>query len=525
MTRNYAVQKQKGPNGQYYAQVNGLKLHSPYNPAREAERFAKTKIQTKPSKILVLGPGLGYLLEACRKLFPEAQLLAVFYHIDFFNWYGGKTAESCLYENPAALSGFLRRNIHEIDLEGFLVLEWPGSGRIFSAISKLVNSVVRNVILELHSNFLTTESFGKKMLLNSVKNFLFHSNIVETDKINRPVLIAASGPSLENAVTSIRKYRDKFFLLSLPSSLELLHHHSIVPDAVITTDPGFYSGYHIFSRYRNFSQNLLTVKSFSAAVSPAVFSTPTMFLGWDPLFERDFLIRYYCSDKIIPETGTVAGTALELTLLLKSPAVFFAGLDFSYRDLLSHARPHSFYSLFLSQNKKTNPFHSVLFSRRISFFEKSNSFSAYRTWFSEKLKPCGTVFYRLCPSSVAIPGFKTIDESDFSKLLNSFSGFPAKFRRLKAGTLHERVKAVVGRIETMEEALGSFKKPEGPVSFSLLEEKRLLFHLLFTLDPITLKQYKSSLRKGEKKSGDIYSSLIHNTELFFISLKRWLTTV
>ena len=521
------VRKLKGQKGHYYAQVDEIRLHSPYDPFRESERFIRTKITTTPSKILLLGPGLGYLIDTCKKFFPDAGIISIFYHPDFFLWYNESGTISYLFENAADFSVFLRKNLHELDLEGLEVIEWPGSSRVFPKISQMVNSIIHNTILELHSNFLTTDAFGKKMVLNRIKNFLFHSNIIDIEKIQNPVVIAASGPSLEKAAPKLLPFRDKYTLLALPSSLELLQNYNIEPDAVVMTDPGFYSRFHAFSLYRNFSSKIPCILSLSSGFSPAVVNNPAQFIGWDPVFELQFLSFYYDNNHIIPETGTVAGTAYELCMRLTPPAVLYTGLDFSYYDILSHARPHIFYSMFMCNAWKAIPFESTLFSRKINFDDNSNSFSAYSTWFSKKLKHAPDIFYRIFPSIVSIPGFTPIDEKGLQEF---FQGYPDKYENLKYSQLpvkkiETRTAYVLRQIEVISEAIQQIQNSDNLPTYRELTRNERLFQLLFMLNPIKLKSYKHLSRNSDSSSQQTLSFLLEESKDFFSGIRRWLLSV
>ena len=520
------VRKLKGPKGQYYAVVDDIRLHSPYDPRREADRFIAAAVTSQPSSILVLGPGLGYIIDSCRKNFPGTAILAVFYHADFFRRYSAPSVFSYLYDNPAGLSEFLRRFLHELDLEGLIIIEWPGSGRCFPEISRAVHLAVRNVVQELHGNFITTDSFGKRMMLNSIKNFVFHSNVIGLRKIDRPVFIAASGPTLTRAIPSIRRFRRKAVLFALPSSLEALAYYEIQPDAVVMTDPGFYSRFHTFSFIRNFSKDLPVIKSFSSCFTPAARSHPTMFIGWDLPFEARFVSRYYGPRNSIPENGTVAGTALELCLLLSPPALFFAGLDFSYNDLLSHVRPHPFYNIFLESSNKTNPFTSLLFSRKRSFINSSNSFPAFRNWFSHKLGGKTFSVRRIFPSAVPINGMREAGGPEIEKAFGGYSDTrkPLQWETKESETTARRISLVSGLIDTISKEIADVKKRDTPHSFSgFARENSELFSLLYTFDPIKLKLYKKRSHNEDGNGGETLHILLQQADEFFSAIQGWLS--
>ena len=61
------------------AEKDGKNIHSQYNPRKEAERFIKVSITIKPSMIILLGSGLGYVQQQIADHYPDTPLLAVFY--------------------------------------------------------------------------------------------------------------------------------------------------------------------------------------------------------------------------------------------------------------------------------------------------------------------------------------------------------------------------------------------------------------------------------------------------------------
>ena len=65
-------------DGEKTVKVNGVFLHSPYSPKKEAQRFAD--LQTcpfKPEYIVITEPGLSYSLPALREKFPDVKIGAI----------------------------------------------------------------------------------------------------------------------------------------------------------------------------------------------------------------------------------------------------------------------------------------------------------------------------------------------------------------------------------------------------------------------------------------------------------------
>ena len=201
--------------------IDGRALHSPYDPAQEAQRFVEQSSgDESPSAIVILGEALGYAATSLRARYPAATLVRVYYSDEIFDaaprvpgitWHPG---------SGTGLAEFLRLHVGELDLEGLRILEWPASARLFPDASRAANEAVRQVVQELNGSFVTTIKAGRLWIRNSISNSLaLESALVgEPCSPGRPVIIAASGPTLEEAAPLITRVRSRVDLWALPSS-------------------------------------------------------------------------------------------------------------------------------------------------------------------------------------------------------------------------------------------------------------------------------------------------------------------
>ena len=60
-----------------------------------------------------------------------------------------------------------------------------------------------------------------------------------------PVLVCASGPSLNCCIKIIKQFEDKLFIICLSSALSVLIKNNIIPDLVFSTDGGYWAGEHL----------------------------------------------------------------------------------------------------------------------------------------------------------------------------------------------------------------------------------------------------------------------------------------
>ncbi|MCD6120979.1 MAG: DUF115 domain-containing protein [Spirochaetales bacterium] len=414
--------------------INNIQLHSNYNPKKEAEKFIRAKcpdLKCSPSAVIILGAGLGYLTEVLRKVFSGIKIITIYYSNTVFEnafLYGSKSWHNKL---NVSLSSFLKSNLGELDIEGLLIIEWPPSAHAVPLISKYVNRVMHQTISELTGNFRTTLSIGKRWIKNTFYNFLYIKPDfrINFNSMNLPVLITASGPSLNSVAEVIKKYRDKYILLSLPSSLLFLKSINVEPDITIVTDPGFYSFYH-FKNY--FNSHIRVAMPLSAP--PNLHNLPFHFTYFvQPyFFEKDISDYAKLNLETIPSGGTVAASALELALRLTSGQIIFAGLDFCYSDIKSHVEPNSFDFYYYLNSTKIRPLYSETFLYALETAPKqiinngekyriSETLSAYAGYFNSLPSIAGNIprknIFRLLPSPVELNNINNLALPEFIKLM------------------------------------------------------------------------------------------------------------
>jgi hypothetical protein len=510
-------------SGKKSASCNNINLHSPYNPEREAERFIRRRISSPPITVLLLGPALNYISTSFIKLYPGVRVISIYYHKYFFEADNGLSASSALYTDDSALHSFLQSNIDEFDLEGLSIVEWPPSANIFKQASERVNTVVKSFFEQLYAGFLTTEYFGRRWIKNSIKNYLFHHNIVSDFTIRKPVLITASGPSLEKSLHFIQKHESKLYIAALPSSVQFLNENSIHIDLVIATDAGFYSSYHNNQILNISSGKPLLAKSVTARFDPFLSHLPAYIFGSSDSYEAYFLLSLFNNPRFTPSNGTVAGTAFDLILSKKPPYIIFAGLDFSYLDILSHARPHPFYTDFLSVSNRLTPFNSILFSRHLTFSSTSKAFSTFASWFNLRASSIQIPLYRLNPSDIPIDGMIPIDETAAEKFFSDLSEASTFEDTLTHGAeTKEKKRKIYTLIETWIASIKPIYEKNNIRCFDDLKKNVTIFVLLHFSNPLLLKKIKKLYRLGKTELADrTVAECAKDTVAFLKTLLLW----
>lgn len=408
----------KAKNGSDCAKSNGIFLHSQYNPQVEAERFAQNvRADFHPKNIIVIEGALGYCAGALKKKFPGAKIGTIRFCKDFFSWNGefdfiidatdfATTDFSQNAKNENSISEHIFDALGEEGIFKTLFLEWPPSARAFSRETKFAWQEIKSAIEKSRAILATREHFEKKWLKNKVKFFRRIKNVAHCEKVGFPILICASGPSLESAISLIKKTREKIFLVALSSSISVLLHEGIFPDLCFSTDGGFWAKKHLDSLTR-VHDIPLALATEGECPSSLFEKNATLPLCYDD----DELSKKLFAALEIPfvqarRNGTVSGTALEFFLANGEKDIFFAGLDLASGETFAHAQPNA-----LEAEAAQKDFRLRTKATRIARASlPSPSLEIYAAWFSHFSWQGGRKIFRICGEKPFKNSFRNIKD-------------------------------------------------------------------------------------------------------------------
>ncbi len=405
-------------------------LHSKYDPWREAEKFLRhSPVSADSSIYLLLEPGRGYLTQLLHELNPTAKFIEVHCSSAVKPLQSRELSNTERWnpQSEKSLSAFLAEHIDDLDIGRVSILEWPPAERVFGSAFHEIKTAVRGFLQERRGTIHTTGKFGRLWLHNALKRTAHMPPLLKNIRVQSPIVVAASGPSLNRAIPLLQQHHQKLFILALPSSISALQHAGIVPDMIVHSDPGFYAGYHLHSA--GSAHSIAAAPLFSAGyrhsvVRLALLSTAT------PI--EEFFVHELALNPIrIDSHGTVAGIAFQLALQLgrpentvdplEGPPIIFTGLDFCYDDILGHSRPHSFDKLLLAGLSRLQPIQHIYYARspRSQGENQGQTFALerYAGWFQQLGREYRRKVYRLFPSAVEIPGFTDIDAEKFMQII------------------------------------------------------------------------------------------------------------
>jgi hypothetical protein len=433
--------------GPPFCRLGAAHLHSPYDPVLEAERFLAASLGSRrPSHFVLLGPCLDYLSPLIKSRFPDSTIISLDFDEAFRGRGSGRADHSWYPESRLGIAAFLEALLDEDCAAGLAVLEWGPATQAFPAAAQAAREALRSALDRLSSSTASLRGWGRRWIANACRNFLFIEKPTSIEVGGAPIVVAAAGPSLAEALEELRPWRSQFLLFCVSSALAACANRGMRPDLVIATDAGGWSRFHLYP----------LVGEGTALASPLV-ALPTIGLSsgrpWVVLRQDNFpepaLAGLLGGGLPLPSHGTVSGTALRLAALVGGGPILVAGLDLACFDILSHARPHGFDPLHEDGMARLDPLETLLFGRELAAhpdplettpWRSSRSLALYteaisRLGAGRALQPSPTEdrpdrgFFRLRPSPVDLEGFVPLTAGElpdfFAGRGAATIGFPA----------------------------------------------------------------------------------------------------
>ena len=414
---------EKAAGGELTARAGALRIHSAYDPKRESRRFLAGRLNDfrRGATVVIVGAGLGYLDQELKFQRPDLTILACHLLPEL----SSSISESpgILRWNPAQgdVGRFILSHVGELDLPGLRVLEWEPSIRAAPEAAAAVTSALAAIIRRHSGNISATAVFGRRWLKNTLRNYAEIEYLAEPRRQSGTTVIAAAGPSLEDALPTLARERTHFHLWALPSAVKSLAAAGIRPDIIFSTDPGFWARLH----WRYFEERCMVAMPFCSA-PPPVRPRGILLIREGALGESDLLGDTLWPAVHVPRAGSVAITAVEAWKRMADGPLVLAGLDFAWRDLTSHARPHTFDGWLAGFDSRVKPALSTAWEqalitapRRIGAYRSGSSLMTYRDWVQNT--PMPRPVYRLNPRgcdefAVELPRIGVIDEVQLRNL-------------------------------------------------------------------------------------------------------------
>jgi hypothetical protein len=361
------------------------RLHSGYNPQTEAQRFIDAlKINTDINCFFLIEPGMGYMIPFLRKKQPDSKIIVLHADSGFRELPGVFSGDAAWYpDGGTGVQEFLESEVPAA--ARVRIVEWrPGLNVYGDKVLELVRESAE-FIKRLEAVRRTDAFFGKRWMRNFFRNLALFQNTLMYRKMDIPVVITGSGPSLEAVLPQLLAPRDKIFIIAASSSLPSLAAGGITPDMVISTDGGGWALTHLYAFFRQLRPKPgILALSLCAAVPSQCSSLPLLPMNDGSLWQSIALHAIGFPSVLIPQRGTVTASALELALELSNGNIFLAGMDLSVCGIRSHARPNGFDHLLFGCATRLRPVYTQYFIRSEGI-KDGGSLDVYAAWFKSRI--------------------------------------------------------------------------------------------------------------------------------------------
>jgi hypothetical protein len=367
--------------------VGNHALHSRYNPPAEAERYINSlHFREGVRFFILLEPGLGYTAAALRKKFPDAVILVL--HVSDFFVSPNNHSETCPAWSPGSgttLLRFLEDHIPDTEAASIALVEWRPSRTAFGRAYLNLFAETAEYIKRADANKRTTTNFGKRWFANVFKNLAILTKAPRYRPFAAPLVVAAAGPGLEETLPRLAEQKKKspLFILAVASSAPALLAADILPDLILSSDGGNWALLHLYEALRK-PPRAVFAAALTAALPSQFAALPWLPISDGSLWQNTLLQSMGLPFASLPQRGTVTATALDLAFRLCRGNVYIAGADLGHRDILTHARPHSFERLLTEKASRLSPAYSQYFFRA-SAMASSGSHGIYAQWFARQM--------------------------------------------------------------------------------------------------------------------------------------------
>jgi len=407
---------EKAKSGNLTLVYNNKFIHSRYNPVSEANTYFKTQnINTNTKLFILIGPGLGYLINSIKLEIPNAVIFTI--HLDKITYNNSiKSDFDNLYIKDIDLFKELSYFISDFRLPEVKIIKWIPYTSIFPQKILEIEKIIQQFFQERKGSIYTIGNFGKTWFRNIFFNYTEKNQITKIRNINSTIVIAASGPSLSDSWKVLKLHRENFILAALPSSLVALKNEDIIPDVIFHTDPGFWAKEHLKSIPND---KVPIVMPLTASFEPKL-QNPLILINQNSCIEN-FLLEQNILN--IQAHGTVAGTAYLFFRKFTLNPIIFIGLDLCYTDVHEHVHPHSFDILITEKQNRISGYLNLLYQKQqinghiaINNTKTNTAFSIYSGWFNRKDKLNNV--YRYNASLIKTAGLNDISTSKLQNLLS-----------------------------------------------------------------------------------------------------------
>lgn len=350
-------------------------IHDKKNILREAQTIIENQRNIEEySDIVFYGLGMGYQISAFVAQYPHIRFTIyepipeIFYkflqHADLAKIPRHLIKNIFIENNHKDIVNFCSSFVNGIR-SSVLIIDLPAYQSIFPEKRQAFFAEFEKKINERRMSVATNTAYQKRWTLNSLKNLI---HVLSTPNIllakkesfqNKPAIMVASGPSLEDELENLKEIREKglAYIFSVGTALNTMVHHGIYPHAACTYDPT--------------EENQIICKE---VIAKGIDTIPLIFgstVGYEALekypgpkmhmlINQDILAAYYLqpvedkSLQFINDATTIAVITLQLLGKLGFNPIIMVGQNLAFRDSKHYAAASTYHPIEAAEQELAN---------------------------------------------------------------------------------------------------------------------------------------------------------------------------
>ena len=329
-----------------------VSAHSTRGPQIEADRWIDRELSGRPMPRLaiVIGAGLGYALDALIRRSPDVHVLVIepdpsgaYALLSCRDWRDPIRRRRLLVLAGPDYTGAAQawRVIPEEPAQP-LVLVHPVLAREHPGLVRAATPVMSRVLADAAANRAAADTFGRTYLLNTIENLpaiVREPDVVALADLHRgvPAIVAAAGPSLDDAIASLKTFGTRAVLISVDTALRPLVAHGLDPHFVVAVDPGERNARHLVDLPVHCASRLVAEASVHPRVARA-FAGRTFYFSIGSNDPWPWLARHGVVRGSLRAWGSVLISALDLAVRLGCDPILIVGADLAYSGGQPYAR-------------------------------------------------------------------------------------------------------------------------------------------------------------------------------------------
>ncbi|QGQ93524.1 DUF115 domain-containing protein [Paenibacillus psychroresistens] len=319
-------------------------LHSQYNPENEAEQWiAGYHASVKEAKhVFFYGFGMGYHLD---KLMRNSKIPYTIYEPNpsvFYNFMQTKLLSDMPIQKLSnvfigdSADHYIRYYLENFTTDVLIIIN-PAYERHYPEQTKLFIDIFKEQIRIKAANYKALMGYERLWTYNSESNFktvLNTQNVIREKKsffMDKPVILVAAGPSLEDEFDNLRYIKENglAYIFSVGSAIKALLAQDIYPDAVLSYDPNTYN-HRVFNDIIDNKINTIPLIYGSSVGTETVKIYPGPMLHM--FTSQDFISAYYLDEEAIQDATSIAILTLQLLAKLNVKTIVLVGQNFAIRN-------------------------------------------------------------------------------------------------------------------------------------------------------------------------------------------------